>query len=142
MSELAMTVAEREDFLAGVHIGVLGVERPGGPPLLTPVWYRVTDGVVELNTARRSLKADLLAAAGRATMTVQREQLPYAYVSVEGPIQLVETSYEARVDIAVRYLGEAMGNAYVGTTLEVDDIMVRLTVERWRTCDYAKLEPG
>ncbi len=47
-----MTCAEREDFLAGVHIGVLGVERPGGPPLLTPVWYRVSDGVVELNTAR------------------------------------------------------------------------------------------
>ena len=36
---LAMSVEEREQFLADVHVGVLAVERPDGPPLAVPVWY-------------------------------------------------------------------------------------------------------
>lgn len=33
-----MTESAREAFLADVRIGVLGVERPDGPPSLTPVF--------------------------------------------------------------------------------------------------------
>src|SRR3712207_1792693 len=33
-----MTVEEREEFLAGVHVGVVAVDRLGRAPLATPVW--------------------------------------------------------------------------------------------------------
>ncbi|HAS08990.1 MAG TPA: pyridoxamine 5'-phosphate oxidase, partial [Acidimicrobiaceae bacterium] len=39
-----MTVEEREQFLADVHVGVLAVERPDGPPLAVPVWYDYRPG--------------------------------------------------------------------------------------------------
>ena len=45
-----MSKQEREDFLGGLHVGVLAVERPDGPPLVTPVWYRYRAGdVIEFN---------------------------------------------------------------------------------------------
>jgi PPOX class probable F420-dependent enzyme len=132
---------EREEFLAGVHIAVLAVAREEGPPLVTPVWYRYSPGgEVELNTARDSEKTRLLTAAGRASLCAQSETLPYAYVTVEGPVEIAESTEESREDIAVRYLGAELGAAYVASTADVDDVVVRLRPERWRTVDYAKLE--
>jgi hypothetical protein len=73
---------------------------------------------------------------------VQREDLPYAYVTVEGPVEIEVTDRATRVDIATRYLGTEMGTAYVdGDT--ADDIVVRLRPARWRTSDFSKLDlPG
>ncbi len=34
-----MTRAEREHFLARVHVGILSVDEPGHGPLSVPVWY-------------------------------------------------------------------------------------------------------
>jgi PPOX class probable F420-dependent enzyme len=141
MASLSMSKREREEFLAGVHIGVLAVGRESGPPLVTPVWYRYTPGgEVEVTTARDSEKARLLEETGRASLCVQSEALPYAYVTVEGPVETAESSRDAREDIAVRYLGEEMGAAYLSSTGDVDNVMVRLRPERWRTVDYAKLD--
>ena len=144
MSELSMSKQERDEFLAALHVGILAVERPDGPPLATPVWYRYTaGGAVEFNTERSSVKADLLAQAGHATLCVQREELPYAYVTVEGPVEIEATDRTTRVDIATRYLGEEMGTAYVDSGASNDDIVVRLHPTTWRTSDYSRLDnPG
>ena len=37
---LAMTKAEREAFLADVHVGVVSIPEPGGAPVTVPIWYR------------------------------------------------------------------------------------------------------
>jgi PPOX class probable F420-dependent enzyme len=140
MGALSMTSSEREEFLAGLHVGVLAVERSAGPPLITPIWYRYSPGGdLEFNTERVSEKARLMGLSGRASLCAQSEAVPYAYVTVEGPVELVETTRQARVDLAVRYLGEEMGQAYVDSTAAVDDVLVRLSPQRWRTTDYAKL---
>ena len=84
-----MSRQEREDFLAALHVGVLAIARPDGPPLITPMWYRYSPGgVVEFNTASTSEKAELLEQAGHASLCAQREELPYAYVTVEGPVDI------------------------------------------------------
>ena len=143
MSELTMSKQEREEFLAALHVGVLAVERPDGPPLVTPIWYRYTPGgAVEFNTASSSDKADLLAQAGHASMCAQREELPYAYVTVEGPVEIETTDRATRVDIATRYLGTEMGTGYVDGSPEADDIVVRLRIARWLTSDFSKLDLG
>ena len=143
MSNLSMSKPEREEFLAALHVGVLAVERPDGPPLVTPVWYRYTPGgAVELNTQRSSEKTQLLERAGHASLCAQREDLPYAYVTVEGPVEIDSTDRATRIDIASRYLGTEMGTAYVDSD-SADDIVVRLRPARWRTSDFSKLDlPG
>jgi PPOX class probable F420-dependent enzyme len=141
MGAVQMSTTEREAFLADLHIGVLAVERPDGPPLVTPVWYRYEPGgAVELSTAASSVKGRLLAAAGRATLCAQREDLPYAYVTVEGPVRSGEASDDVRLDLAVRYLGTEMGQAYMASNPGGDNTLVRLTPERWYTVDYTKLD--
>lgn len=135
-----MTEPEREAFLADLHVGVIAVERSDGPPLAVPVWYRYEGGVVEVTTEEESVKARLLRRAGRASLSVQREEYPYAYVTVEGPVAFGTATREQRVAIASRYLGAEGGEAYVASTEERggDDVSLTLTPERWLTVDYAK----
>jgi hypothetical protein len=117
---------------------VLSVERPGGPPLISPIWYRYAPGgVVEMTTEAEAEKARLLETSGRATLCVQREENPPAYVTVEGPVSTAPASHELRVDIATRYLGPEMGRAYADSS--ADGVALTLTPSRWRTVDYTKL---
>lgn len=142
MSDLRMSEAERETFLAGLHVGVLGVERADGPPLVLPVWYSYeAGGEVIVLTSASSLKGRLAAAAGRASLVAQREDLPYKYVSVEGPIEIDELGADSHDDVepmAIRYLGEDMGKGYAAASTATDEIRIRLRPERWWTADYSK----
>jgi len=145
MADQKMTESERQEFLAGLHVGVLGIERADGPPLVVPVWYSYEPGgdVVVLTSAS-SIKGRLAAAAGRASLCAQQEEVPYRYVSVEGSVSIEELDADAwRTAVepmAIRYLGEEMGRKYAATSVDIDDILIRLRTDRWFSVDYAK--PG
>src|SRR5260221_12263183 len=112
MATGAMTVTEREAFLADLHVGVLAVDEPGRGPAALPIWYVFVDGVVTVSIDGNSLKARLLERAGRATLTVQTEAAPYRYVCVEGPVHL-ERAHGDALAMATRYLGAEIGAWYV-----------------------------
>jgi len=139
-----MTKAEREAFLAGLHVGVLSVARPGRGPLLAPVWYRYEPGAeVCIVTGRASAKAAHLGRAGRASFCVQAETAPYRYVVVEGPVTLGEIDLERDVHaVARRYLGDQRARAYLAATADwhgpAQEVLVRLRPEHWHSEDYAK----
>jgi len=139
MSELSMSRTERETFLAEIHVGVLSVERADGPPLVSPIWYRyVPGGIIEFNTESAAEKVRLMEACGRASLCIQREESPPAYVTVEGTVTIGPATDDVLLEIATRYLGPDAAKGY----LEVsnDDLTVALTPQRWRTVDFAKLQ--
>ena len=142
MADQRMTESERQAFLAGLHVGVLGIERADGPPLVLPVWYSYEPGGdVEVLTSGGSLKGRLAAAAGRASLCAQEEALPYKYVSVEGRVEtdrLHNEPHSAIEPMAIRYLGEEMGRAYAAGSSATDEIRIRIRPERWFSVDYAK----
>lgn len=142
MGAQSMTEAEREAFLADVHVGVLAIERADGPPLAVPVWYGYeAGGAVEVLTSASSLKGRLVSAAGRASLCAQQEELPYRYVTVEGPVEVELLGEMARAEIeamAIRYLGEEMGRAYAAGGVAEDEIRIRISPERWLSVDYSK----
>lgn len=142
MADQKMSAAERQEFLAGMHVGVLGIERPDGPPLVVPVWYAYEPGgEVEVLTSANSLKGRLAAAAGRASLCAQQEELPYKYVTVEGRVEidrLGDESHDALEPMAIRYLGEEMGRGYAARSTATDEIRIRIRPERWFSVDYAK----
>lgn len=142
MADQKMTESERQEFLAGLHVGVLGVERADGPPLVVPVWYSYEPGgAVEVLTSASSIKGRLAAGAGRASLCAQREDLPYKYVTVEGPVEIEHLGDRARDAVepmATRYLGEEMGRTYAAGSISADEIRIRLRPERWFSVDYAK----
>lgn len=134
-----MTPDERWSFLAEVRVGLLAVDEPGRGPLAVPIWYRVDGRALVLHMDGGSRKAALLRSAGRATLTVHDEALPYKYVSVEGPVTLGPPTGDG-LDLAVRYLGEELGRIYAeANPSTADTVEVRLVPERWRTYDYAKV---
>src|SRR6202044_3090863 len=55
---LTMTTAERQQFLAGLHVGILSVDDPGRGPPTIPVWYSYAPGgSVNVVTGGQSVKA-------------------------------------------------------------------------------------
>lgn len=134
-----MTKAEREAFLADVHVGVLAIDQPGRGPLALPIWYLVEDGDVLIGMGGTSRKAELLRAVGRATLTVQTEEPPYKYVSVEGPVT-IEAHARDDFEMASRYLGPELGRWYADNNASTpESVVVRLTPEHWLTQDFGKV---
>jgi PPOX class probable F420-dependent enzyme len=135
-----MSPTAREAFLADVHVGVLAVAAGDGEgPLATPVWYSYSPGgVISVTTGGTSRKARAIAAAGRCTLCAQNEAPPYKYVTVEGPVTIEPADLTERVAIARRYLGTEGGDAFIAANPDVDDVMIRLTPERWRSADFSR----
>lgn len=140
--QFAMTKPEREEFLAGLHVGVLSVAEDGRGPLAIPIWYwYAPGGDVHMVTGKHSRKAKALAAAGRASLTVQSEAPPYKYATVEGPVTLTAPDFERDIrQVAIRYLGPAGAEAYLAATGSTGEgsVLVRIKPERWVTVDYGK----
>lgn len=141
---LKMTKAEREAFLADLHVGVISIAEKDRGPLSAPIWYDYEPGgEVWILTGRNSRKGRLLAGAGRFSLVAQTEAAPYKYVSVEGPITSIEKPDLERHErpMAHRYLGREFGDGYIEATRTddgVDNILVKMRPERWLTTDYAK----
>jgi PPOX class probable F420-dependent enzyme len=139
---LAMSVEEREQFLAGLHVGVLSVVAGDDRgPLAVPVWYHYQiGGQVSVITGRNSRKGRALRGSGRMTLCAQDENPPYRYVSVEGPVAFDELDPGERLAIARRYLGAEGGDQYVAGNPdpERESVMVRMTPEHWVSVDYRK----
>ncbi|MGV9264759.1 pyridoxamine 5'-phosphate oxidase [Kitasatospora sp. NPDC003701] len=143
---LTMTVAERETFLAGPHVGVLAVCGDGaqsaGGLLAVPIWYSYRPGgVLTVLTGRDSAKARLIRAAGRFALCAQQEEPPCRYVSVEGPVVAIEDEIDPaeRAALAHHYLPPDAARAYLAATTEqlTADIAVRMRPERWHSADFA-----
>jgi nitroimidazol reductase NimA-like FMN-containing flavoprotein (pyridoxamine 5'-phosphate oxidase superfamily) len=140
---LTMTQTEREAFLADVHVGIVSIDDPGHGPLSVPVWYAYeAGGTVDVLTGSQSRKARHMRAAGRFTLCVQTETVPYCYVSVEGPITLIRDTVgpEERRQLAYRYLGQELGDLYLAASSEdiSDSAVFRMSPERWLSADFSK----
>jgi Pyridoxamine 5'-phosphate oxidase len=149
----AMSVAEREQFLAGLHVGVLSVavkadreaDGPAGrAPLAVPVWYDYqAGGQVSVITGRSSRKGLAIRAAGRMSLCAQDENPPYRYVTVEGPVVIEDLDPAERLAMARRYLGAEGGDQYVASNPDPagGNMMIRMRPEHWLSVDYGK-PPG
>ena len=137
---VTMTREEREQFLVGVHVGVLSVASvDGGGPLTVPVWYAYQPGgTVNVITGGGTRKATAIRAAGRFSLCTQDERPPYRYVTVEGPVTIEEVGHDERLELARRYLGPEGGDAYVAANPADGQVVFRMTPQHWSAVDYSK----
>ncbi|RZQ63437.1 pyridoxamine 5'-phosphate oxidase family protein [Amycolatopsis suaedae] len=141
-----MTAAEREDFLAQPHIGVLSVASDGDrPPLTVPVWYAYQPGgnltFFTGTQGRTARKTALLERAGRLSFCVQSPEPPYRYVTVEGTVVGADRSPSAEdvAAIAGRYLPEDVARGVAEEeTGNASGTFVLFTVrpDRWLSADF------
>jgi PPOX class probable F420-dependent enzyme len=94
---------------AGTRTGKLAYAGADGRPLVAPVWFIVEDGALVFNTGKNTAKGRALARDPRATLCVDVEEPPYAFVQVQGEAELSEDPGElvrTATAIAARYMGQ------------------------------------
>ena len=131
---MKMTRAEEEAFLTELHVSVIAINAEGRGPVTMPIWYGYElGGEVVMTTQADSLKAEMLRKAGRFTLCVQQEMLPYKYVTVEGPVTSI-TNADLKKDIwpiANRYLDPERTNRFVNSLRNSPQLVIRMKPERW-----------
>lgn len=136
----ALTETERQEFLAAKHVAVLSVAADGRPPASVPIWYDYTPGGnIRVNTGASARKSTLIERAGAVTLVVQQEELPYQYVVVEGTVvdTTKPTPLDVREAIAIRYLGEEGGRAFVRSMEGQNSVLFIIRPDRWITADFS-----
>jgi hypothetical protein len=136
----AFSETERQEFLAAKHVAVLSVAAEGRPPASVPMWYDYTPGGdIRINTGAGARKSRLIEQAGAVTLVVQNEEPPYQYVVVEGTVvnTTTPTPLDVREAIAIRYLGEEGGRAFVKTLEGNTSVLFTVRPDRWITADFS-----
>ena len=145
-----MTRVEREELLSETRCGVLSIAREGRGPIAVPVWHRwdADQGELHFTSGRYSRKGEALAAAGRASYTVQVDDMGKAkYVMVEGAVTF-EEDFDIDLELigtGKRYQGDEIGEAYIRSTYMDGDkvlyniVLWKITAETWLSFDSTKV---
>ncbi len=142
-----MTEQERQQFLAEPHVGILSVASDDDrPPLTVPVWYGYQPGghlsFFTGTQGRKARKTRLIQKAGVLSLSVQREEFPYKYVTVEGTVIQTNRPPSAEQMLAVvrRYLPEKEAQGFVAAELEhpgSELVLFTVRPDRSLTSDFA-----
>ena len=136
----SMTQAEKQAFLADVHVGVLALNDGDRGPLMVPMWYDYEPGgELWFLTGSQTRKGRLILVGTRVSLVAQTEDTPYQYVSVEGPVTAIAPANPELegLPMAVRYLGPEKGKQYFDSMSDWG-VTVRVRPERWLAVDYSK----
>lgn len=141
---VALTREEREQFLAEPHIAALAVDAGAGrAPLTVPIWYQYEPGSdIWIMTGRDSRKNELIGAAGRFSLMVDRVEPTIRYVSVEGPVvDTAPATLEQLREISARYLPADKVDGYVDFAWKNHgaQLVLRMRPERWVSSDLGQV---
>ena len=118
------------DFLAhGTRTGKLAYLAAGGRPLVAPVWFIVEGDSLVFNTNSQTAKGRALARDPRASLCVDLEEPPYAFVQVQGEAELSEDPAEllrTATAIAARYVGADHAGEFGKRNAVPGELVVRL----------------
>lgn len=141
---MALNREEREQFLAEPHIAALAVDAgPGRAPLTVPIWYQYEPGGdIWIMTGLDSRKNELIGAAGRFSLMVDRLEPTIRYVSVEGPVvDTAPATLDQLREISARYLPADKVDGYVDFSWKNhgEMLVLRMRPERWVSSDLGQV---
>lgn len=129
-----MDDAERRTFLMeGTRTGKLGTVRADGRPHVAAVWFVLDGDDLIFMTGAGTLKGRNLRRDPRATLYVDDDAPPFAFVRCDGIVTLSE-DLDVMLDwstrIAFRYMGPELAETYGRRNAVPGELLVRLTPER------------
>lgn len=141
---MALSREEREKFLAEAHVAALAVDAgQGRAPLTVPIWYQYTPGgEVWVMTGLDTRKNQLIQAAGRFSLMIDRLEPTIRYVSVEGPVtDTVPATLDHLREISARYLPAEKVDGYVDFAAKNhgEQVIIRMRPERWLSSDLGSV---
>jgi PPOX class probable F420-dependent enzyme len=113
----------------GTRTGKLAYTNAAGRVLVAPIWYIVEDGDLIFNTGQDTVKGKFLVRERQATICVDLEQPPYAFVQVQGNAELSNDPEEllrTATAIAARYVGPDRAEAFGQRNAVPGELVVRL----------------
>lgn len=126
----AMTDAEWRAFVsAGTRTGKLASTRADGRPHVVPVWFILDGDDLVFTTAADTVKGRALARTGQASLCVDDERPPYAFVSVSGPVTIsadLDQMLAFTTRIGARYMGEERAEEFGRRNAVEGEVLVRL----------------
>jgi PPOX class probable F420-dependent enzyme len=115
------------------HTGKLATVRADGRPHLAPIWFAVDGREIVFNTGADTVKGRTLLRDGRMAMCVDDERPPFAFVTVEGTVEIVEDAGELRRWAGIiggRYMGADQADAYGARNGVPGELLLRLRPQR------------
>ena len=130
-----MSKAEAYEFLAkGTRTGKLATVRDDGRPHVAPIWFVLDGDDLIFNTWHESVKGKNLVRDGRIALTVDEEVAPYAFVIVEGTVEITEDdpaeSLKWATRIGARYMGEDQAEAFGKRNSVPGELLLRIKVDK------------
>ncbi|HEY4703487.1 MAG TPA: PPOX class F420-dependent oxidoreductase [Streptosporangiaceae bacterium] len=113
----------------GTRTGKLAYTNAAGRVLVAPIWYIVEDGDLIFNTGQDTVKGKFLVRERQATICVDLEQPPYAFVQVQGNAELSNDPEEllrTATAIAARYVGPDRADEFGQRNGVPGELVVRL----------------
>ncbi len=98
----------------GTKTGHLGYVASDGRPLVAPVWFVLDGDRIAFNTGAGTAKGKAMARDLRVVLTVDLQEPPYAFVQVQGVVEVSEDLDE------VRRVATAAGARYMGDDRAVE----------------------
>lgn len=103
-------------LLVAPKLAILASYRRGGTVLLSPVWHEWREGGFNVHLGAHGVNARLLRRDPRCSIVICEDAPPYGGVELRGLARLTTEDEKAMLRrVAVRYLGEEIGNAYADT---------------------------
>lgn len=113
----------------GTRTGKLAYTSADRRPLVAPIWFVLEGGDVVFNTGKDTAKGRSLQRDPRASLLVDLEEPPYAFVQVQGRVSLSEDADEllrGATAIAARYVGPDQAEEFGRRNGVPGELLVRL----------------
>ena len=122
---------ERRGVLSsGTRTGKLATVRRDGRPHVQPVWFVLDGDDLVFTTGATTVKGRNLRRDARASLVVDDEAPPFAFVRVDGVVDLsddLDVMLVWATRIAARYMGAERAEAYGRRNAVPGELLVRLT---------------
>lgn len=130
----SLTAQEVRAFLAtGTRTAKLATTMADGSPHVMPVWFVLDGDELVFNTAADSVKGRNLARDPRASMLVEDERPPYAFVHLRGRVTIGDDPGEllrTATEIGGRYMGAERADEFGRRNGVPGELVVRFRPER------------
>jgi hypothetical protein len=125
-----MTPEQTRGFLShGQRTGKLATVRADGRPPVAPIWFVLDGDDIVFMTGADTVKGKTLRRDPRASLAVDLEEPPYAFIMVEGRVTVSEDLDEMlplSIAIANRYVPAAQAEEYGRRNAVKGELLIRL----------------
>lgn len=125
----ALTAECRAFLLSGTRTGKLATVRPDGQAHIAPIWFILDGDTLVFTTWHATVKAANMRRDARACLCVDDEQPPFAYVQIEGTVEMSNDMPALKywaTKIGGRYMGEERAEEFGNRNAVAGELLVRL----------------